>query len=172
MKTNDMRQNLKNLDASMDWVRSIDYTGWNAPYAVTLNFWNGTEKEDATKDITHFLNRLDAWVFKNAYRKYGKRLRRLGVFEGADANPHYHMLLESPTHLSDVQFEHKVESLWGIVRSGQTYIWIGSTGQRIPIFIMERVYSEGWLEYIGKLRTKESADDADVMNWYLHPVSC
>ena len=132
MKTNDMRQNLKNLNASMDWVRSIDYIGWNAPYAVTLNFWNGTAKENATKDITHFLNRLDAWVFKNAYRKYGKRLRRLGVFKGADANPHYHMLLESPTHLSDVQFEHKVESLWGSVRSGQTYIWIESTGQRIP----------------------------------------
>ena len=50
MKTNDMRQDLMNLNASMDWVRSIDYTGWNAPYAVTLKFWNGIEKEkeDAT----------------------------------------------------------------------------------------------------------------------------
>ena len=171
MKTNDMKQDLMNLNASMDWVRSIDYSGWNAPYAVTLNFWNGTNKEGATKDLTHFLNRLDGWVFKNAYRKYGKRLRRIGVFEGAATNPHYHMLLESPNHLPDIQFEHKVESLWGRVRSGQTYIWLDGTGKRIPTFTMEKVYSKGWLDYIGKLRTKESADDVDVMNWYLHPVS-
>ena len=172
MKTNDMRQDLINRNATMDWVRSTDCSGWNTPYAVTLNFWNGTKKEDARKDVTHFLNRLDAWVFKNAYRKYGKRLRRIGVFEGGETNSHYHLLLESPNHLSGVQFEHKVESLWGSVRSGQTYIWIGATRQRIPIFTMDKMYSEGWLEYIGKLRTKESADDADVMNWYLHPVSC
>ena len=161
-----------NLNATMDWVRSFDCTGWNAPYAVTLNFWNGTRKEYASKDIKHFLNKLDASVFKGAYRKHGKRLQRIGVFEGADTNPHYHMLLESPNHLSDIQFEFLVESLWGSVRSGQTYIWIGATRQRIPIFTMDKMYSEGWLEYIGKLRTKESADDADVMNWYRHPVSC
>jgi len=161
----------EHLNASMEWVRSIDHKEWNAPYAVTLNFRNGTPRDIAEKDVTHFLNKLDAWVFKNAYRKFGKRLRRVGVFEGGDKNLHYHMLLESPKHMVDVLFEHKVETLWGSVRSGQTYIWIGSTGQRIPIFKIERVYSEGWLGYIGKENSKESADDADVMNWYLHPVS-
>lgn len=170
MNKNFTTQDWKHLNASMDWVRSIDCSGWNAPYAVTLNFWNGTMKDDATKDITYFLNRLDAWVFKNAYRKYGKRLRRIGVFEGGASNPHYHMLLESPNHLPEFEFEHKVESIWGGVESGQTYIWLEGTGKRIPIFKMEKMYSKGWLDYICKLKTKESADDADVMNWYLHPV--
>lgn len=143
MNTDDMRQDLKNPNATTDRVRSIDYSGWNATYALNLNFWNGTKKENARKDITHFLNKLDEWVFKNAYRKYGKRLRRIGVFEGDATNPHYHMVLESPNHLSDIQLEHKVESLWGIVRSGETYIWLDGSGQRIPIFKMEKVYFEG-----------------------------
>ena len=44
-------------------------------------------------------------------------MRRIGVFEGVDKNLHYHMLLESPKHVVDVLFEHKVENLWGSVRS-------------------------------------------------------
>ena len=64
----------EHLNASMEWVRSIDHKEWNDPYAVTLNFRNGTPRDIAEKDVTHFLNKLDAWVFKNAYRKYGKEV--------------------------------------------------------------------------------------------------
>jgi hypothetical protein len=167
MKRNDY-QTRKHLVDLMEYVRSIDCSEWNAPYAVTLNFWNGTKKEFASRDITHFLNRLDAYVYKNAYRKYGKRLKRVGVFEGTADNPHYHLLLESPKHINQLQFRHIVESFWGKIRSGQTYIWSDRTGQRIPIFKMEPIYSGGWSGYISKTWSKESADDADVMNWHLH----
>ena len=108
------------------------------------------------------------------------RLRRVGVFEGivgddfhwsqSSKNPHYHMLLESPAHLSEMLFEGRSKPYGSSVRSGQTYIR-NQKGQRLPIFNIGHVYSEGWLEYMGKLRTKDSAHDADVVNWYLHPVS-
>jgi hypothetical protein len=173
MDRNEQRQTFKDLSATMEWIRSIDTSDWNAPYAVTLNFWEDTQKKYAIKDITHFLNRLDSSVFKGAYKKHGKRLRRIGVFEIGGMNgvdrPHYHMILESPKHLSKIQFEETVESLWKSSRYGKTYKFL-STGQRVPIFKMKKMHSNGWTEYIGKLKTKESADDADVTNWYLHPT--
>ena len=153
--------------ATMEWVRSIDYSEWNTPFAVTLKFWRGTNRRSASRDVMHFLNKLDSSVFKGAYRKHGKRLRRVGVFEGivgddfhwsqSSKNPHYHMLLESPAHLSETAFKERMK---GHGRSGPTFV-----------IKMERVYSEGWLEYMGKLRTKDSAHDADVVNWYLHPLT-
>lgn len=172
MKTEYDNRERQDLTEIMRWVRSLDTSNWNTPYAITLNFWNGTTRESAKRDITHFLNTLNSKVFKNAYKKYGKRLRIIGVFEGSSGTPHYHMLLESPKFWSDIQFEMIVETLWGKTKTGQTYIWLDGTGQRIPIFKMEKMYSDGWSGYMSKLRTKQSADDADVMNWYLHPDCC
>ena len=31
--------------ATMEWVRSIDYSEWNTPFAVTLKFWRGTNRQ-------------------------------------------------------------------------------------------------------------------------------
>ena len=166
--------------ATMEWVRSIDYSEWNTPFAVTLKFWRGTNRRSASRDVMHFLNKLDSSVFKGAYRKHGKRLRRVGVFEGivgddfhwsqSSKNPHYHMLLESPAHLSETAFKERMRELWSSTRSGQTYIR-NQKGQCLPVLDIGHVYSEGWLEYMGKLRTKDSAHDADVVNWYLHPLT-
>ena len=77
---------------------------------------------------------------------------------------------ESLKFWSDVQFEITVETLWGKTKTGQTYIRVNGTGQRIPIFKMENVFR--WMVGIHvKIKNKQSADDADVMNWYLHPIA-
>ena len=172
MKTETLAQSRNELKHMMSWVRSLETEKWNVPYAITLNFWkNDICRETAKRDISHFLNTLNSQVYKNAYKKYGKRLRVIGVFEESPST-HYHMMMESPKHLSEVQFETLVETLWGRVSSGQTYIWLDGTGQRIPNFKMEKMYSNGWFDYITKLKTKKSVDDADILNWYLHPVYC
>lgn len=171
IKMNGISRQDKALVDALNYMRSVDVSSWNVPYAVTLRTWYGTSKEQLRLDVKHLLNCLDYQVYKNAFKKHGKRLRRIGVIEGSESHPHYHLLIESPGHLSDGEFRAIVRSKWSAIRCGQTYIWT-SKGQCVPQFDMTKVYSTGWKDYISKLRTKESVEDVDFINWHLNHISC
>lgn len=154
----------------MSYVRSINVDDWNTPYAVTLRFRTMTCRPTASLAIRHFLTRLNRKVYKNANIRFGKELRRICVFEGGEL-PHSHMTLESPEHMSDLEFTSLVGSTWSSIRHGATFIKT-SNGGRVPIFKMVPMYSSDWVDYCGKLRDKISSDDADIENWLLNAQHC
>ena len=157
------RQDLLDI---MSYVRSIDVSNWNDPFAVTLRFQPMTDRYAAKTAVKQFFISLNRAIFKNAYRRYGKQLRRIGVFEG-DNYPHYHLILESPKEMNSDEFLELVRKLWGSTRHGVTYIRTNQ-GSQVPQFHMTQVYSNGWVSYLGKSRDKISVDDADIENWFIN----
>ena len=76
----------------------------------------------ALQNLRHFLHRLNQRVFKNAYRRYGKRLDVITSIEGGrdvlrqgvakDKLLHAHLSLQQPNHLSTEDFVKIVNELW------------------------------------------------------------
>lgn len=146
----------------LDWLRSIDTSDWQKPYAITLNFWPGTSRQTAEACVREFLNRLSRKVFGNANRRHGKRLRVIPVLEGV-GQVHCHLLIESAEHISGDEFTLICKQLWSNIQSAQTYIRC-SNGGVVSVFDAQPIYSGGWLNYIAKTQTKLSADDVSILN--------
>jgi len=130
-----MTKQEKTLSDSLEYHKSIDISDMNVPYSVTLRTWEGTKRPTLRSDDTHFLNQLDLKVFGNAYKKYGKRLQRVGVIEGREDCLHDHLVLKSPHYMNEIEFKTLGESVWKSVRCGQTYK-MTSSGQSVPQFDM------------------------------------
>lgn len=78
---------------------------------------NGTfEKLDAIKlgsNIRRYLRALDTYFFKNAVRRYGKRLKRVPVIEKKNDRFHVHLLIEIPLHRIDRESFYKTaQRMW------------------------------------------------------------
>ena len=152
----------RDLNNMLDWIRSIDCSDWTRPFALTLNFWNGTDRSTAEKCITEFLNRLNRKVLGNAHKRHGKRLRVMTVLEG-QGEVHSHLIIESAEYLSETEFVAICKETWSSIRSAQTYVR-ATNGGVVSIFDARPVYSDGWQAYISKQRTKTSADDISITN--------
>ena len=76
------------------------------PISLTLTSKQWT-KEDGrldemmlSRDLTHFLNRLDYKVFRKGFTRYGKRLGVISVLEGGGLKHlHSHLTIEQPQNL-------------------------------------------------------------------------
>ena len=178
-------------DMLLAWMSSHVISNWNTPYAVTLRLKKGATRDDAESNVVDFLKRLNRKVFKNAYIRYGKRLRTISKVEWgwenvekeqSNRDPHIHMALESPTHLSDTEFQLLARKQWEETKQGiSKLIYDNNKGKRkfkgnerippqwvtIDMFHMEKMYSSKWLDYISKKRTTLSGDDVLVRAWTL-----
>jgi hypothetical protein len=78
---------------------------------------NGTfEKLDDIKlgsNIRRYLRALDTYFFKNAVRRYGKRLQRVPVIEKKNDRFHVHLLIEIPLNRIDGESFYKTaQRMW------------------------------------------------------------
>ncbi len=138
--TNDLQKIFKNIR-------------WNNPISVTLTlkksvFHNGVwEKIDRIKvdrNTTHFFNRLNKKIYKNSFRRYGKKIRSF-VTVGGDGdwvNYHLHMCLEKPNHVSYEQF-------CNLISECNSKTTFGNDSKDI-----QPMYSDGWITYMMEQRTK------------------
>ena len=111
-------------------------------------------KYSAIANMRHFINRLNAELFGNAAKRYGKSIAIVTVLEGGKGtgkNLHYHCALGNfPSRLSDRAIEGSIRGAWRQTNFGNEQMHI------------ERIQASGWLSYMGK----DVGDaDCDVVDW-------
>jgi hypothetical protein len=149
-------------DDIRDWLDRGDWSNW---FAVTVtmrrSFVSDTGErsfitvERASQNLRHFLNRMNKAIFGNAYKRYGKRVQVIPVYEkDVDTHLHFHLFIEKPDRLSDLRFE-------CLIRTN----WIKSDWGLWSIDIQKDTDS-GWLKYITK-DTCASFENVDFENLWI-----
>ena len=114
----------------------------------------GLTKYNAIANMRHFINRLNAALYGNAAKRYGKSIAILTVLEGGEGTGkllHYHCAIGNlPQRLCDKAVEGSIRGAW---------LQTGFGNEQMHI---ERMQTTGWLGYMAKdLRTA----DGDVVDW-------
>ncbi len=97
------------------------YISYSCPLTHTLKYEKISEGL-AHYNCINFANRLNTKVYKNAYKRYGKKLDMVSVVEGGkkdlreyardDKNIHAHIAVEKPEHLSFGEFKNIIQDCW------------------------------------------------------------
>ena len=122
-------------------------------YGDTKFYINNVRSSVNTK---HFLNRLNQKIFKNSYRRFGKRLKSFVVMEGTDTIRHHiHLVLDKPNRVSFEDFKNLINDCWLKTTFGYHHTDV------------QQMYSDGWYSYLIKCRTKtDLLSDIDWQNTY------
>jgi len=157
------RSNVIELNKYTDEIyKFLSVVDFENPMSVTLTEkqqFNGFELDRirSIRNTNHFLNRLNQKIFKNSYRRYGKRLKSFVVMEGnKNIRHHIHMILERPNRISYEEFCYLVSDSWNKTTFGYSHIDI------------QKMSNSGWSKYILKCRTKTDVlSDIDWENTYV-----
>ena len=146
----------------IDWVSLDD---WQAPVAVTLTLRqcvsvpNGTSAVTqwltdtaASRNMRHFLNKLDRSVFGKAATRFGKRVGCVPVLEGGTGKRlPYHAVIDCPRPELAGDFPLLIAHTWGSTTWGYWQV------------DCQKDADNGWLSYITKFRDKPNL--ADAIDW-------
>jgi hypothetical protein len=101
--------------AAEQWINQLSTK--NA-FAVTFTM-KGTDRDDLAtrlrcqRNMRHFLNLLNQRIFKNAYKRYGKRIEVVPVLELSNWHRlHYHLTIVKPDSLEDQAFQNLIHECW------------------------------------------------------------
>ena len=110
---------------------------------------------NAKSNMRHFIKRLNYELFGNAAKRRGKSIAILTVLEGQSdgKNMHYHCAIGN---LPDWLCESEIK---GCIRGA----WLQTTFGNVQMHI-ERMQTNGWLNYIGKELGQNSGDVVDWEN--------
>lgn len=182
----DKKHEPTHMERCLDLMRSQDISDWHKPYAVTLRFKKGTTRDDALSNLIYFSKRLNKKIFKNAYTRHGKKLRNMSKVEWgweevqkeqSHKDPHIHMIIESPEHLPEEDFHLLVRQQWEDTERGMVTLFYDLNRNKprdrdtprhwvvFDFFNMDKMYSDGWQNYISKKRTTSSGDDVLFEAW-------
>jgi predicted DNA-binding transcriptional regulator AlpA len=118
-------------------------------------------RDKVSKCIEDLMKAVNRRVYKNAYRRYGKRLVCVPVIEkSVNDRLHIHMLLEIPAHMQ--QDFHKFFDIIRTEWRKSRWCYKQTVMRRLPRD--ENVH--GWAKYILK-DVSENDEVLDVMNLYL-----
>ena len=141
---------------------------FNEPLSVTLTekkyfigkdetkCWN--DKIRSIQNTKHFLNRINQYTFKNSFHRYGKRLKSFVVMEVSPhtKRPHIHLILEKPNRLHFDEFKEVINECWSKTSFGYHHTDV------------RKIYSDGWLDYLLKDRSKiDLMSDIDWENTHI-----
>ena len=103
-----------------------------------------------------FLNLLNRGVYKNAGRRFGKKIRVISILEKDPFGRwHIHAALEPPRHIAPEEFERLVRKCWGKTDWGYREIAVRSNADR------------GWIDYMLKRRGKSGFEHPlDCIDWF------
>ena len=148
-----------------NYIKEIKFVD---PYSVTL-----TEKKcfvgfnktriwldpiKSSRNTKHFLNRINQSIFKNSFHRYVKRLKSFVVMEKSsiDNQPHIHMILDKPNRFSVDEFTEVINECWSKTNFGYQHTDV------------RKIYSDGWLDYLLKDRSKiDLLSDIDWENTHI-----
>lgn len=177
-------------DLLLAWMGSQVISSWNTPYAITLRLKKGATREAAEANVVDFIKKLNKKVFKNTYSLYGKRLRCMSKIEGRDEveenqnkyGPHVLMIIESPSHISEIEFRLLIQEQWEETKQVVSRFFYGQNKQKgkvawnecksskwviVDLFHIEKVRSTKWINYISKKRTALPGSDILIRSWTL-----
>ena len=160
----DMTINERELrKAAVEWMleQADSYT-----HAVTLTLKQtrtvlterGHVREQLTKysakaAMRHFINRLNAALYGNAAKRYGKSIAIVAVLEGESTGKllHYHCAIRNlPERVNDKAIEGCIRAAWKQTNFGNEQVCV------------TRIHTTGWISYIGK---EIGRDECDVLDW-------
>lgn len=150
------------------------YTDWITPhfkpgdFFVTLTFHPDIKPipELRSKDVSHFINKVETDLRKRRAIKKGQRLRTFSVFElNAAGEYHAHLLLENPytTRIEATKYQSELVEHWITMRySGLR------AGQNVQLIENADGYTvEDRVSYLTKDRSARKPLHADVPNIWL-----
>lgn len=152
-------QNIK--DELVKWA-SVSFAGQSSDFfAVTLTFKPSVSYRlvERSKDVAHFLRRLNSRVYGKAYKNGRRQLPCFPVFEqNSSGGVHIHMVLGRP-HMGEKPgrpFEDLVIAEW---------LTLDYAGVAIAQDVQNCYDLQGWLGYITKEITHAGAvDQLDINN--------
>ncbi len=107
------------------------------------------DKIAASRNVSHFLNRVNKRVYGTSSRRHGKRLSCLPVVEHDEVHRmHYHLLLDRPGRYTDAEFEALIRECWQKTAWSDKQIYYQADAD------------EGWISYITKHSTKSDFDES------------
>ncbi len=153
--------------ATLDWmVANAD--GYTHALTLTMkqtrkvvtergDYWERLTAENATRNMRHFLNRLNAALYGNAAKRKrgGKSIRIVSALEGGVMckNFHYHCVIgRLPERLTDNERDGLIRAVWQQTNFGNEQVHI------------QRLTTAGWMGYMVKELGKLSCDTIDWEN--------
>lgn len=135
------------------------------PTAVTLTCKQQADGErlDGTslsRNVTHFLNRLDCQVLGSKCKRFNKNVGAFTVVEGDDATRlHVHLIMDRPSKKTLSEFEKIIRECWEKTKFGY------SRNKKYAVVVTDGA-DDGWLDYLLKKRTKQESifDASDWVN--------
>ena len=149
--------------ATMEWMlqKADSYTHALTltlkPYRTVLTergeIREALTKDNASANMRHFINRLNASLYGNAAKRYGKSITILATVEGEATNKllHYHCAIGNlPDTLNEQTIHCKIKAAWEQTNFGN---------QQVNI---QRMQTSGWLGYMSK---EVGLHNTDVVDW-------
>ena len=137
------------LEKDMDWTQCV---------AVTLTMKQQSvggeilDEINASRNVSHFLARLNKKTFGNSYLRHGCQVNVMPVQEYT-GRIHYHLLIEIPTDRDKDNFKSKLIECWGKTTFGYGEICIEEFDSEVSLF--------RWGDYITKFKDGNS----DQLDW-------
>lgn len=148
----------------VQWIGHAFYGQEDSLCAVTLTFKPTIKFHEASrsKDIAHFLRRLNFRVFGQSFKKGRARLKCVPVFEtNRSGGLHVHMFLERPAETArlDKSFEEVVLSEW---------LELEYAGKRVAQDVRACHNVSGWANYITEdIRSGDMLMKIDFANMHI-----
>ena len=133
----------------LGYVKNIN---WLAPFALTLTLKQRVDNHKidiiiASKNIKHFLNRLNRTLYGNAFKRFSKSIKIFPVIEhGSDKRFHVHTIIDKPATVDDVSFYNLIKHSWSKTKFGYDHIHI------------QPMTNDGWISYLTKFDQKPDYD--------------
>ena len=128
------------------------------PASKVSNGYFTIDEARASTNLNVFLKDLNKMIFKNAFVRYNKRLKVIAVLEGnqnVGERLHYHLAIERPDRFSFSEFKDMIVGCW------KRTIWANE------ILDIQEMFSDGWLNYIAKFKSKpDYVSFFDLQNSY------
>lgn len=108
------------------------------------------DKISSYNNFRYFMNRLNTLLYKNSFKRYGKRVEVIPFLEGlVGKRPHYHVLMKKPKNVNYLKFRMMICELWKKTRFGYNDIKFNEKTDN------------GWVGY----STKEITCNTDNVDW-------
>ena len=105
----------------------------------------------ASKNLLHFLNRLNTEIYGKRFRRFGKKLKVFPSLERSSSNRlHYHLVLENPYPSNPDTFIRLIEVCWSQTKFGYQQVHV------------HQQIDHGWSDYITK--SQSASDGVDWLN--------
>lgn len=141
----------------IDWANCLSVT-------FTLKQFSEGEQLDeinASRNMHHFLNRLNKRMFGKSFQRFGLRVNVMPVQECTD-RIHYHLLVEIPSFINGNDHDRKafkstLEECWHKTKFGYLETCIKELNDADSL--------KKWSQYITKFRNKDSELDWENYHW-------